>query len=143
MDLDRILEFSGNHPILVLGFLGTLGLLVFLEVGRRFSNIKPVGPVEATQLNNHEDAVFLDIRDDADYRKGHIPGTIHIPLTQLSERVSELEKYRARPVIACCRSGNRSTSAGSILTKHGFEKVYNLDGGINAWQSANLPVSTR
>ena len=143
MDLARILEFSGNHPVLILAFLGTLGLLVFLEVGRRFSGIKSVGPVEATQLNNREDAIFLDIRDDSEYRSGHIPGTIHIPLKQLPERVSELEKYRGRPVIACCRSGNRSTSAGSILAKHGFERVYNLGGGIAAWQSANLPVSKK
>lgn len=143
MDFARILEFSGNHPVLILAFLGTLGLLIFLEAGRRFSGMKPVGPVEAIQLNNKKDAVFLDIRDDAEYRQGHIPDAVHIPLKQLPERVSELEKYRERPVIACCRSGNRSTMAGRILAKHGFESVYNLDGGISAWQSANLPVNKK
>jgi rhodanese-related sulfurtransferase len=143
VDFARILEFSGNHPVLILGFLVTLGLLIFLEAGRRFSGIKSIGPVEATQLNNHEDAIFLDVREDGEYRNGHIPGTIHIPLKQLPERVAELNKYQGQPVIACCRTGSRSTSAGSILTKHGFERVYNLDGGIGAWQSANLPVSTK
>ncbi|TCK16848.1 rhodanese-related sulfurtransferase [Thiogranum longum] len=143
MDFARILEFSGNHPVLILAFLGALGLLIFLEAGRRFSGMKSVGPIEAIQLNNREDAVFLDIRDEAEYRKGHIPDAIHIPLKQLPERVKELEKYRGNPVIACCRSGNRSTAAGSILAKHGFENVYNLDGGISAWQSANLPVNKK
>lgn len=143
MDFARIAEFSGHHPVLILAFLGTLGLLVFLEASRLFGGAKSVGPSEATQLNNREDAIFLDIREDNEYRNGHIPGAIHIPLKQLPERVSELEKYRARPVIACCRSGNRSTSAGSILAKHGFERVYNLAGGIAAWQSANLPVNKK
>jgi rhodanese-related sulfurtransferase len=143
VDFARILEFSGNHPVLVLAFLGTLGLLVFLELGRRFSGMKSVSPIEAIQLNNREDSVFLDIRDDSEYRNGHIPDAIHIPLKQLAGRASELEKYRGRPIIVCCRSGNRSTAAGSILAKHGFESVYNLDGGITAWQSANLPVNKK
>ena len=46
-------------------------------------------------------------------------------------------------MIAYCRSGNRSNGAGSILTKHGFENVYNLGGGIVAWQKASLPVSKK
>ena len=143
MDFARILEFSGNHPVLILAFFGTLGLLIFLEAGRRFSGTKSLGPTEAIQLNNREDAVFLDIRDENEYRKGHIPDAIHIPLKQLPERMKELEKSRDRPIIVCCRSGNRSTAAGSILAKQGFENVYNLDGGISAWQSANLPVNKK
>ncbi len=143
MDFARILEFSGNHPLLVLAFLGTLGLLLFLEAGRRFSGMTPVGPVEAIQLNNREDAVFLDIRDDAEYGDGHIPDAIHIPLKTLAERLTELEKYRDHPIIVCCRSGNRSTAAGSVLKKHNFKSVYNLDGGISAWQKANLPVTRK
>ncbi len=143
MNFARILEFSGNHPVLMLAFVGTLALLLFLELSRHFGRMKSVGPVKAIQLNNREDAVFLDIRDDGEYRKGHIPNTLHIPLKELTERVSELEKYRGRPIIACCRSGNRSAAAGSILAKQGFESVYNLDGGINAWQSANLPVNKK
>ncbi len=143
MDFARLVEFSVNHPVLVVAFLGTLGMFIFLEANRRFSGMKSVGPVEAIQLNNHENAVFLDIRDDGEYNNGHIPDAIHIPLKQLPERVSELEKYRGRPVIACCRSGNRSSAAGSILAKHSFERVYNLAGGVSAWQRANLPVSKK
>ncbi len=141
MDFARIVEFAGNHPVLVAAFLGTLALLLFLEGGRR--GIKSVGPMEATRLNNHENAIFLDIRDDAEYRSGHIPGAIHIPLKQLPERARELDKYAGRPIIACCRTGNRSGGVAAILAKHGFETVYNLDGGITAWQSANLPVSKK
>lgn len=143
MDVARILEFSGNHLVLIFAFLGTLGMLIFLEAGRRLSGMKSVGPMEAIQLNNREDGVFLDIREADEYDNGHIPDAIHIPLKQLPERASELSKYRDRPVIACCRSGNRSTAAGSILAKNGFESVYNLAGGITAWQKDNLPVNKK
>ena len=143
MDLARIIEFVGNHPILFLAFFGTLGLLIASELSRRLSGMKSVGPVEATQLSNRENAVFLDTRDEGEYRAGHIPEAIHIPLKHLPDRVTELAKNKDFPIIAYCRSGNRSNQVGGILKKHGFENVYNLGGGLTAWQSANLPVSRK
>lgn len=143
MDVAQIIEFIGNHPVLFLAFFATLGLLIASEVSRQLSGIRSVGPLEATQLSNREDAVFLDIREDGEYRSGHIPEAVHIPASQLSERAKELEKHKGRPVIAYCRSGSRSASAGRILKKNGFENVYNLGGGIMAWQNANLPLSRK
>ena len=143
MDFAQIIEFTGNHPFLILAFVGTLAALIYSEISRRLSGMLTVGVVEATQLSNRENAVFLDIREDKEYRGGHIPEAIHIPLSQLSARVSELGKYNDRPVIAYCRSGKRSSSAGGVLKKNGFESVYNLGGGIAAWEKANLPVSTK
>ena len=64
-------------------------------------------------------------------------------MKQLPQRVAELEKLKSRPVIAYCRSGSRSGGAGSILKKNGFETVYNLGGGIMAWQNANLPLNKK
>lgn len=143
MDFARLVEFTGNHPFLILAFLGTLIALVYLEVSRRMSGMTTVGPSEATQLSNRENAVFLDIREDREYQGGHIPEAVHIPLSKLSSRVSELDKHKQKPIVAYCRSGNRSTAAGGILKKSGFESVYNLGGGIMAWEKANLPVSTK
>lgn len=143
MDFARILEFVGNHPLLVLAFFAVLGMLLASEVSRRLSGMKSIGSVEATQLSNHENALFLDIREDSERKTGHIPESIHIPLKQLSQRSAELSKYKGRPVIAYCRSGNRSTGAGSILKKQGFEKMYNLGGGMLGWEKANLPVSRK
>lgn len=143
MDFARIIEFTGNHPILILAFFGTLGALIYSEVSRRASGMKSVGPIEATQLSNRQDAVFLDIREDSEYKGGHIPDAIHIPLKQLPDRVAELNKFKNKPVIAYCRSGTRTSGATGILKKHGFENVYNLGGGMLAWQKDNLPVSTK
>ncbi len=143
MDFAQIIEFTGNHPYLILAFVGTLAALIYSEISRRLSGMLTVGAIEATQLSNRENAVFLDIRENKEYQGGHIPEAIHIPLSQLSGRVSELGKYKDNPVIAYCRSGNRSNAAGGVLKKNGFESVYNLGGGIVAWEKANLPVSTK
>jgi rhodanese-related sulfurtransferase len=143
VDFARIIEFIGNHPLLILAFAGTLGALLASEISRRLSGMKAVDPVQATQLSNRENAIFLDIRDDGEYGGGHIPEAIHIPIRQLPDRIAELNKHKDCPVIAYCRSGNRSNGAGSVLKKHGFENVYNLSGGIAAWQKASLPVNTK
>ncbi len=143
MDFARIIEFTGNHPFLILAFFGTLAALLYSEVRRRVSGMPTLGPVEATRLSNRENAVFLDVREDSEYQSGHIPQAIHIPYRQLAERVNELNRYRDAPLIAYCRSGTRSGSIGGLMKKNGFENVYNLGGGIAAWQSANLPVTKK
>jgi len=143
VDFARIFEFIGNHPYLILAFVGTLGALFASEIVRRVNGMKSVGPAQATSLSNRENAVFLDTREDREYNDGHIPEAVHIPLKQLPERAAELGRYKKYPIVAYCRSGNRSSSTGRILKKHGFENVYNLAGGIMAWQSANLPVSKK
>lgn len=143
MDFAQLIEFTGNHPFLILAFTGTLTVLIYSEISRRLSGMLTIGVVEATQLSNRKNAVFLDTREDREYKDGHIPDAIHIPLSQLSKRASELGKYKDNPVIAYCRSGNRSNGAGGVLKKNGFENVYNLGGGIGAWEKANLPISKK
>jgi len=140
LDFARLVEFIGNHPILILAFFGTLGFLIVSEIRHRMSGIAGIGPVQATQLSNRENAVFLDIRESKEIKSGRIPDAVHVPLSQLPDRVAELDKYKDVPLITYCRSGSRSDRAGAILKKHGFEKVYNLGGGMMAWEKANLPV---
>lgn len=86
--------------------------------------------------------MLLDVREPEEFNgdPGHIGGSILIPLRHLSQRVSELEKFRDREIVAICRIGGRSTTAAAILTGLGYEQVYNLKGGILDWVAANLPV---
>ena len=100
-------------------------------------------PAQATLLMNREDALVLDVRETAEWTSGHIPGARHITLAQLEKRMSELEKFKDRPVIICCASGHRSSAACGQLKKGGFEKVFSLGGGISAWLEANLPLTTK
>lgn len=100
-------------------------------------------PAEATLLMNREDALVLDVRETGEWSSGHITGARHITLGQLDKRLSELDKFKEKPIIVICASGNRSSSACGRLKKAGFDKVYSLGGGISAWVGANLPLTTK
>lgn len=105
----------------------------------RLSGIKQIGPQEAVRMFNHEDALVLDVREQSEYADGHITKAKHIPLGQLKTRMTELEKFKGRPIVAVCRTGSRSSHACGMLRKAGFENVSNLAGGIMAWEQAGLP----
>lgn len=139
----RLLEFVVNHWALSAAFVGVLALLIVTEVRRQMHGVPQLGPHAATQAMNAEDALVLDVREDTEYKQGHLANAVHIPLGQLSNRLKELEKYRDRPVLAYCRTGSRSNSAASLLRRQGFTTVSNLAGGIVAWQNANLPVTKK
>lgn len=98
---------------------------------------------EATKLINREDAEVLDVREPLDFAAGHVSGARNIPLAKLSERASELEKFKTVPLIVCCETGLRSNRAVKELKKLGFERVFSLDGGIAAWNKAGLPLTAK
>ena len=89
---------------------------------------------------SHDNAIIIDVRESSELGNGMIRDAIHIPLGSLKDRVSELEKYKDKPVVMACRSGNRSAHALGILRKSGFTDLYNLKGGVMAWQHASLPL---
>ncbi len=100
-------------------------------------------PAEATLLMNREDALVLDVRETGEWGTGHITGARHITLAQLEKRLSELDKFKEKPIIVVCATGNRSSSACGQLKKHGFAKVFSLGGGVSSWRDANLPLTTK
>lgn len=139
----RLLEFIVNHWALSAAFVGVLALLVFTEIRRKLHGVPQLAPPAATRLMNSEDTLVLDVREDAEYKQGHLANAVHIPLGQLNQRIKELEQYRDRNVVAYCRTGNRSNTAAGLLRRQGFGNVFNLAGGIVAWQNANLPVTKK
>lgn len=118
------------------------GWLVF-DLVRSQGDKTLVSPVEATLLINREDAAVIDVRDQGEFAQGHIPNARHIPLGELARRTNELEKLKARPLIVCCASGTRSRSAIDTLRKAGFDKLFNLRGGLYEWEKAGQPVSRK
>lgn len=129
---------SNFFPISVAVLSGSM--LLWSVFGNRLRGIREVDCSAALQLINHKDALVLDVREEKEYQAGHVLNSMLIPLFKLNERIGELEKYRDKPVIVMCRSGNRSTSACALLGKQGFTQAYNLAGGVAAWQKANLPL---
>lgn len=138
--MSRIFEFATRHWPLFLALAAVLVLLIGTELQRWLRGLRKVGPAEAVRLINRRDALVLDVRSDGEFREGHIPQARHLPPASLEEQVRKLEKYKDRPVVVYCRSGTRSAHVGGVLRKHGFAEVFNLDGGLGAWQSADLPV---
>jgi len=116
------------------------GMLLWPLFGNRLRGLKEVGVAEALQLINHKNALVLDVREEKEFNTGHILNSKLIPLGKLRERIGELERYREQPIAVVCRSGQRSTAACALLGKEGFSQVYNLAGGILAWQKATLPL---
>jgi rhodanese-related sulfurtransferase len=131
---------SSTNQMLVGVMLLSGGMLVWPFVQRRLSSVKDVNNVEATQLINRRNAVLLDVREPKEFEGGRLPSAIHIPLSQLAGRVSELAKFTARPIVAYCDTGRRSRMAAGALEKAGFKEIYTLQGGIAAWKKDGLPV---
>jgi rhodanese-related sulfurtransferase len=140
MDINQLTEFAGNHSLLVLAFIAIVTMLIGGEIQSRISGIKSVAPGEAIRMINHDKAVIVDMREDKDYRQGHIVNAIHTPAGSGNES-GKLEKYRDKPVIVYCQHGQRSTAYCRKLKKQGFASVYNLKGGLQAWQKEALPLS--
>ena len=88
-------------------------------------------------LRQRDDVVLIDVREDWEYAAGHIPGTVLIPLGQLSSRLAEIPTDKT--VIAVCRSDNRSGQATQLLKERGFT-VHNMTGGMIAWEQAGYAV---
>ena len=140
MDTQQLIEFAGNHALLVMALFAILVMLIGTEIQQRLSQVKAVSPGEATRLLNHDNAIMIDMRSDKDYRDGHIVNAVHVPDGK-GEMPAALNKHRERPVIVYCQRGNNSTAVCNKLSKQGFESVYNLQGGVLAWQKAELPLT--
>lgn len=110
----------------------------FLFVGCAPSDIPPISPKEASVMFADKIAIIVDVREDAEWKEQHIAGAIHIPLGLVASRLSELAQYKDSSVVVQCRSGKRSAKAASTLQTAGFTKVYNLTGGIVAWEKDGL-----
>jgi rhodanese-related sulfurtransferase len=91
-----------------------------------------LSPVDARLLLSEEPGVqFIDVREPHERRARHIPGTLHIPLGELPRHLHRLDP--GRPVVVHCKSGVRSLAACQLLRHLGFQRVYNLRGGIDSW----------
>lgn len=136
------MQFVINNWYLFAALIVILAMLFAGPIRQSLSGVGSVAIAQAVQLINRESGVIVDVREPAEYAAGHIPRALNIPLGTLNDRLKELDKYKQRPVIVCCRSGQRAGSAAVTLRKHGFISVHNLNGGLLAWEKENLPTET-
>ena len=133
-------EFLLNNIWLVAIFVTSGLMLAWPELSRLMGASSEIGTLEATQLMNQGPTLVLDVRDGTEYAAGHLPRARHIPLAELGKRVEEIGKFKEKAVIVTCQSGIRSGRAAKLLKSAGFTTVYELKGGLAAWQQASLPV---
>ena len=92
------------------------------------------------KMDQKEDFVLLDVREPFEYQIAKIPGSRLIPLGELSKRLSELEPYKEKEIIAHCKMGGRSAKACELLIRSGFKNVRNVVGGISEWSNKIDPA---
>ena len=141
--MSQMIEFAGNHLLLFGGLLVVLFLIVKMELDSRMSGVSQLNPVQAVQLMNQGDFLLLDVREAQEYSSGHIKEAVHIPMSALKKRVTELDKHKDKSVLIYCRSGSRSNYACKVLRQAGFENVNNMSGGVMSWSNANLPLTKK
>lgn len=134
------MEFFKENILLIVLALGS-GMMLLLPSFKKSAGGAPnLSTAEAINLINRTNALVLDVREDAEFASGHIVDAKHIPLATLPERLNELNKYKDKPILVNCQRGMRSAKACDILRKAEFTQVNNLQGGLDAWLTAKLPI---
>lgn len=139
--MEHFPEFAANHLFLFALLVSILILLLWNLFSAAWSGVIMLTPRETVRMLNHEDAVMVDIRSAADCSEGHILGARNFPADSIGEQQAEMAKYREQSLILCCNNGNESIRVGRILKTQGFKKIYCVQGGLQAWRTANLPLT--
>jgi rhodanese-related sulfurtransferase len=143
-DVDlKFLVFQKQCSFLILAAL-FLGVIVFYPInsvcGKPYTNIDVATANDMISDASNSSLIVLDVRTRSEYDAGHLENAVLIPVTELESRIDEIAQYRDTEIIVYCKGGARSTQASSILDSNNFTKVFNVLGGITAWESANYPV---
>ncbi|MDO6461316.1 rhodanese-like domain-containing protein [Granulosicoccaceae sp. 1_MG-2023] len=133
-------DFVGNNLLLFVALLAVLGMIAYTEYQRFFSGISQISITDAVRMQNDDDAVFVDVREVNEFKSGHILKAQNHPQSSFDKNLHMLDKAKQKPVVVYCATGARSNRAASKLKKAGFEQVYNLAGGLVAWEKASLPL---
>ncbi len=138
--MPRLFEFIAHHPYLASGaVLAAIALAVY-EVQARLQAFAALSAMQAVRLMN-QGALVLDLRPKAAFDAGHIGEARNVPAADLESQADNLKKWRDKNVITYDDSGSGGAGAVRTLTKLGFTKVFNLEGGLNAWVKDNLPLT--
>lgn len=140
---DQLLIFVLAHPFLFAALALVIGALIANEIHGSRTGGKRLGALEAVRLINDRDAVVVDVRPAADFKKGHLLNAVNIPAAKIAERAAEISKDKSKPVIVYCALGSTQVDAAAKLRQLGYSEVYQLRGGMNGWLSASLPVTAK
>jgi rhodanese-related sulfurtransferase len=138
--MQQLLEFIGHHPYLAAAAVAAALIVLFYELRERVQAFAALSATQAVRLMN-QGALVIDLRSKESYDAGHIVDARNVPAAELESQADTLKKWRDKNVITYCDSGTNGASAARSLIKLGFTKVFNLQGGLNAWVKDNMPLS--
>lgn len=140
MNFEELWAFAGRQPVYSIALVGLTVAIIGNEISRLFRGYKSLVPAQVTALINQENALVVDLRPYADFQKGHIAGSKNVLMSQFDPESKQLAPAKALPIVLVCQSGITVVGAAKRLKKAGFERVHILEGGIGAWQQAELPL---
>jgi rhodanese-related sulfurtransferase len=137
--MSHFVHFVTNHWILCSLFVVVLIALLVNEWIHRSFGALGVAPESAVLMMNHQHAIVLDIRGETSFLEGHVLGAHHLPSHSVEKKIGTLQKYKDKPIILVCTQGQESSKVHRQLKEKGFQVVV-LEGGIQAWKAAGLPL---
>ena len=138
--MQQLLDYIAHHPFLASAAVLAAMVVLGFELRARVQAFAALSASQAVRLMN-QGALVIDLRSRQLYDAGHIVDSRNVPMPELESQADALKKWRERNVITYCDTGADGASAARSLTKLGFTKVFNLQGGLNAWVKDNLPLA--
>jgi len=131
---------QNNFLLVIVALIAALAL-AWPTLVRSRTGVRPVTVTQAVQMVNQNHALFIDIRSDDLYKAGHIAQSRHLPMADFHGKRAALPKDK--PLIVVCERGRTSLPAARALKKLGFAEVYSLEGGLQGWDKAGMPISRK
>jgi rhodanese-related sulfurtransferase len=141
--MEQVVEFAGNHLLLVGGFVAVLALLAWTEIMRKVQGLTELTPAQAVPWINDPNAVIIDISPVAEFNKGHIVNAQNLLPSRLADPDKKIQKLKDKKLLVVCKSGQTAISAAGNLRKMGATEVAVLKGGMAQWKSDQYPVTTK
>lgn len=137
--MEQLIHFIMQHPYLWGGAAIIVILLLIFEFEAKSLSIHRVSATELSLLMNRK-GVVIDVNEVEDFSRGHILGVIHLPLSQWTQKITSLDKYKSTDLILVSSQERQTIQAAKMLKQKGFERIAILGGGLGAWQNAGLPL---
>lgn len=133
--MDRYIEFILNHYILSLALAVVTYMLIQELIDNAFKKFGSISPLMAVTKMNDSSTLIIDVREPDEFSPSHIEEALNLPLSKMPGILDKIASHKTTAVLVVCQNGTRSASAGKLMTKAGFEQVFVISGGMQAWET--------
>lgn len=136
----QLLAFIQQHALLVSLFAAFLLAVIIFEFRARLKAGVTLSPQAVIAMVNRENALLVDVRGADKFKQGHIINAKHSPQDKVETLLKDLKISQDKPIVMVCQRGISAALVGERLKKQGFTRIFVLQGGMDAWLQAQLPV---